>query len=138
MLYGEVEVDFFSTSEMIYPNVKVRLRLIRARSNFYVISDNPNVSLGVVNCSIYTGRIALKEGHHKYRREILAYTPVEYNYLQTLAKASIIRARQNQFFQENISNKTPARQIDFAMIKNSAFTGSCTENSTWFQQIDLR
>ena len=65
MLYGENEVDFFSTSEMLYPNVEVRLRLIRARSNFYVISDNPNVSLGVVKCSIYTRRIALKEGYHK-------------------------------------------------------------------------
>ena len=50
MLYGKLVFDFFSTSELLYPNMKIRLRLIRARPNFYVISDNPNVSLGIVDC----------------------------------------------------------------------------------------
>ena len=51
MLYGKLGMDFFSTSELLYPNMKIRLRLIRARPNFYMISDNPNVSLGIVDCS---------------------------------------------------------------------------------------
>ena len=42
MLYSKLRVDFFSTSELLYPNMKKRLRLIRARPNFYIISDNPN------------------------------------------------------------------------------------------------
>ena len=53
MLYGKLGVDLFSTSELLYPNMKSRLRLIRARPNFYMISDNPNVSLGIVDCSFY-------------------------------------------------------------------------------------
>ncbi len=32
---------------MLYPNLKIRLRLIRARPNFYMISDSPNISLGI-------------------------------------------------------------------------------------------
>ena len=50
MLYGKLGVDLFSTSELLYPNMKVGLRLIRARPNFYMISDNLNVSLGIVDC----------------------------------------------------------------------------------------
>ena len=35
MLYGKLGIDFFSTSELLYPNMKVRIRLIiRARPNF--------------------------------------------------------------------------------------------------------
>ena len=45
MLYGKLGMDFFSTSELLYPIMKTRLRLNRARPNFYMISDNPNVSL---------------------------------------------------------------------------------------------
>ena len=30
MLFGKLGVDFFSTSELLYPNMKKRLRLIRA------------------------------------------------------------------------------------------------------------
>ena len=79
MLYGKLGVDFFSTSELLYPNMKIRLRLIRAKPNLYMISDNPNVSPGNVDCSFHTLRIALKEDHHRKRMDMLAYTPVELN-----------------------------------------------------------
>ena len=138
MLYGKVGIDFFSTSELLYPNMKIRLRLIRARPNFYMISDNPNVSLGIVDCSLYTRRIALKDDYHKTRIDMLAYAPVEYNYLETLAKTFIIPATQNQFFQEKISNNAPIRRIAIAMNTNSAFTGFFTQNPFWYQQFDLR
>ena len=107
MLYGKLGIDFFSTSELLYPNMKIGLRLIRTRPNFYMISDNPNVSLGIVDCSLYTRRIALKDDFHKKKMDMLAYAPVEYNYWETLAKTFIIPARQNQFIQENIFNNAP-------------------------------
>ena len=138
MLYGKLGIDFFSTSELLYPNMKSRLRLIRARPNFYMISDNPNVSLGIVDCSLYTRCIALKDDYHKKRMDMLAYAPVEYNYLETLAKTFIIPARQNQSIQENIFNNAPIRRIAIAMNTISAFTGSFTENPFWYQQFDLR
>ena len=124
MLYGKLGVDFFSTSELLYPNMKIRLRLIRAIPNFYMISDNPNDSLGFVDCSLYTRRIALKDDYHKKRMDLLAYTPVEFNYFETLGKTFIIPARQNQFIQENIFNNAPVRRIAIARNTNSAFTGS--------------
>ena len=77
MLYGNLGNDFLSFSELFYPNMKVRLRLIRARPNFYMISDSPNVSLGIVDFSLHTRRIALKDDYHKKRMEMLAYAPVE-------------------------------------------------------------
>ena len=67
MLFGKLGVDVFSTSELLYANTKIRLRLIRARFNFYLISDNLNVSLGIVDCSLYTRRIAFKDDYHKNR-----------------------------------------------------------------------
>ena len=59
--------------------------------------------------------------------DMLAYTPVKFNYLETLAKTFIIPARQNQFIQENIFNNAPVRRIAIAMKTISAFTGSFTE-----------
>ena len=138
MLYGKMGVDFFSTSELLYPNMKIRLRLIRARPNLYMISDNPNVSLGIVDCSHYTRGVALKDDYHKKRMDMLAYTPVEFNDFETLAKTFIVPARQDQFIQENIFNNAPVRRIAIAMKTNSAFTGSYTENPHWYQQFVLR
>ena len=137
-LYGKFGVDFFSTSQLLYPNMKLRVRLIGARHNFYMFSDSPNVSLGIVDCSLHTHHIALKDDYQKKRMDMLAYTPVEFNYLGTLAKTFIIPARQNRFIQNNIFTNAPVRRIAIEMNKNSAFTGSHTENSFWYQQFDLR
>ena len=133
MLYAKLGIDFLTTSELLYPNRKVRIRLIRARSNFYMISENPKVSLGIVDCSLYTRRVMLKEDYHKKIMSQLAYAPVEYNYMETLAKTFIIPARQNQFIQQNIFKNTPIRRITIAMNSNSAFTGSFVENPFWYQ-----
>ena len=102
--------------------MKIRKRLIRARPNFYMISDNSNVSLRTMNCSLYTRRIGLKDDYHKKRMDMLAYAPVEYNYMETLAKTFIIPSSQNQFIQENNFNNAPIRRIAIAMNTNSAFT----------------
>ena len=75
MLYGKQGVDCSSTSELLYPNMKIGLRLIRARPNFHMISDNPKVGLGIVDCSLYTRRIDLKDDYQKKKMDVLAYTP---------------------------------------------------------------
>ena len=97
ILYGKLGVDFFSTSMLLYSNMKFRLRLIRARPNLNMISYNSNVSLGNVDCAPYTHRFALKDDFPKKRMDTLVYTLVEFNYLDTLAKTFIIPATQNQF-----------------------------------------
>ena len=103
MLYGKLGVDFFSTSELLYPDLKVSLRLTRTRPNFYGITDNPNVNCGYADCSLYIRHIALKDGYQKKRIDILDYTPVEFNFFKAVAKTFIIPARHNQFFQKTFS-----------------------------------
>ena len=76
--------------------MKINVRLIRAGPNFYMISDNRNVTLGIVDCSSHTCRIALKDDYHKKRMDILAYTPVEFNSMETQAKIFIVSYRQNK------------------------------------------
>ena len=82
--------------------MKVRIRLIGARPNFDMISENPNVSLDIVDCSLYARCVTLKEDYHKNRMYKLAYAPVENSYMETMAKTYIIPARQNDFFPGNI------------------------------------
>ena len=138
MLYGKLGMDFLTTSELLYPNMKIRIRLTLARPIFYMISENPNVSLGIVDCSLYTRRVLLKEDYHENRMSQLSYAPIVYNYMETLAKTFIIPARQNQFIQEVIFNNAPIRRIAIAKNSNSAFTGSFAENPFWYQQFNLR
>ena len=65
ILYDKLGINFLTTTELLYPNMKVRIRLIRTRPNFSMISENPNVSLGIVDCSKHTRRVLLKEDYHE-------------------------------------------------------------------------
>ena len=65
LLYVKLGIEFLKTSELIYPNMKVRITLFRARPIFYMIGENPNVSLAIVDCSLYTRRLKLEEEYHK-------------------------------------------------------------------------
>ena len=60
MLYGKLGVDIFSTSELWYPSTKIRLRLVRAKPTFHMINDDANVSLRIVDCSLYTALTVVK------------------------------------------------------------------------------
>ena len=137
MLYGKLGIDFLTTLELLYPNMKIRIRLNRARSNFFMISESPKVGSGIVDCSLYTRRVMLKEDIHKKRMSQLAYAPVEYNYMEPLVKTYIIPAQQNQIIEENISNTAPIRRKAIAMNSNSPFTGSFAKNLFWYQQFSL-
>ena len=74
-------------------------------------SNISNVGFGIVDYSLYTRRFALTDGLHKNWMDVLAYTPVEYNFLETPAKNLIIPARQNQFIQENNFNHTQFEEL---------------------------
>ena len=74
-------------------------------------SDDTNVNLGFVDCSFYNRCIALIYDYHKKRMHMLAYAPVNLNYLETLANIFIIPARLNQFIQENIFNNARSTML---------------------------
>ena len=57
-----------------------------------MISHKPYVNLGIVDWSLYSRRIALKDDYHR-RMDMLAYSPVNFNYIETLANTFIIPAR---------------------------------------------
>ena len=103
-----------------------------------MFSDNPNVSLGIIDRSLYTRRIALKNDYDKKRMDMLVYTPVEFSYLDTLVKTFIDPARQNVFIQENIFTNVPVRRIVIAMNKKLCIFGFYTEKQFRYQQLDLR
>ena len=104
--------------------------------NFYMNIDNPNVSFGIVDCSLWTRRFALKDFDRR-RMNMLAYTPVENKYLETLTKTFIIPFRQNQFVQKFFFNKAPVRRIASAIDKKSAIFEWYAESSFCYQQLDI-
>ena len=77
---------------------------MRAGPILYMFSGSLTVTLGLnvhfLQCSMCTHRIGVEVDYRKKRMDLLAYTPVEYNYLEILAKCFVMLSRQNQFNQK--------------------------------------
>ena len=120
MLFSEFGVKSLHTSKMLYPSLKIRLQLIRARKNFHMISDNANVTFELLNnrftLIILLSRIIVTKNMDK-----LAFMLVEFNCLETLARTFIFPAKENQFIQENIFNKALVRRIAIAKKSKLCF-----------------
>ena len=91
-----------STSGLVASNGK-RATFGYSPSYFFVmISENLIHTLRIVNCSLYTRRIALKRDYQKEKLVMLANIYVDVSYLVTPTKTFIITSRHNQFYQENV------------------------------------
>ena len=85
-----------------------------------MLSDNPNVSLKIVDCSLFTRRILVAEPNHQYLQWNLERESAQNNHMATIARTFIIPTRQNQFIQEIIFNNAPIRRTAVALNTNSA------------------
>ena len=65
LLFGKLEFEPFSTSEFLKPVMKIKLGLMRARPNLYMISNKPDVSFVTIDCWLVTRRMLLKDVYHK-------------------------------------------------------------------------
>ena len=70
-----------------------------------MLSDNPNVSLKIVDCSLFIRRILVAEPKHHYLHWNLEREPAQNNYIENIARTFIISSRPNQFIHENKINK---------------------------------
>ena len=64
-LFVILAVEFDSIFHLLYPQMKVRLGLTRAKHSFYTVSGKPKQSHGIVDCLLYTRRVALKNVYHQ-------------------------------------------------------------------------
>ena len=133
--YDKLAIDLFQCEKLLLPNTKVRLKLIRARPNFYMISYNPHVSLKVLDCCLFTRRVVVNEVYYQTIKYQLTHQPACYNFMETITRTFIIPLGQNQFIQENVFNNAPIRRIAIAMNTNSAFTGHFQENPFHYQKF---
>ena len=89
-----------------------------------MLSDNSNVSLKIVDCLQFRRRNLEAELNHQYLQLILEREPAQNNYMESTARTSIIRSRQNQFISGKVfNNAAPIRKKAVITNTNSALAG---------------
>ena len=138
MLYCKLGADFFPLMNSCLQIRNFGYNSAKPDSIFTWLASNRTLVLVLLIPCFALVKFASRMSIRKKRVDMLVLTPVEFVYLETLAQTFIISARQNQFMQETIFNKAPARRIVFAKNTSSAFTGSYTGSPFCYQPFDVR
>ena len=59
-------ICLLAKSRYYQPKTNAQITLYRARPNFYMLSNNPYVTLKVVDCSMFTRTILVAGSNHQY------------------------------------------------------------------------
>ena len=122
---------------MLVPNTKVRFKLSRVRHKLYMLSDNPNVSLKVLDCSLFTRRVLVAEPNHQYfqgnQEKEIGSIQLHGNY-----RKNLYHSISSKPIRENIFNNAPIGRVAVAMNTISAVAGSFHRNPFSYQQFHLR
>ena len=98
-----------------------------------MLSDNPNVSLKIVKCSLLTRRHFVAERNHQnlqWNLEKQSNGNYSKNFYHFISSKTV--------YPKKSLNKAPIRKIAVAMITNSAVSESFHENLFNYQQFHLR
>ena len=102
----------------LLPETKARIKLVRARPKFSILSDNASISLKLLDCSLFTRNILVADSNNQYLQKNLEKEPAQNNYVKTVARAFITPSPQNQFIQEIIIKNASIRRTVVAMSTN--------------------
>lgn len=137
--YGKLAIDAFTCESLLLPNVTVRIKLIRSRPQFYLLTTKADNFYAVITeASLFTRQVSVDEGEVKKMQAEMMRQPARYNFSEILPKTFIIPKGQNQFIQENIFNNAPIRRLAIGMNTNSAFAGAKDKNPFHYQKLGLR
>ena len=98
--YVKLAIDLFQCEKLLLPNRKIRLKLIRARPNFYMISYNPHVSLEILDCSLFIRRVVVNAVYRQTIKYQLTHQPACYNFIETIARAFLFLQDRTSLFRK--------------------------------------
>ena len=136
--YGKLTIDVSTCDKFLLPNVKIWLRLVRSRPNFYITNQNDNILCSTLQASLFTRQVVFDDRIFKDLHSSLQLRRARYTFSQVLAKTIVIPNGQNQYIHENFFNNAPIRRLASAMNTTTAFTGSLKTNLFHFRKTILR
>lgn len=139
-MYGKLCIDAFTCEKLLLPKTKIRIKLIRSRANFHLITPGfvNNNAVKISHASLFTRRVEVHSDMQKHNEMKLSKQPARYHFNEWEARTYIIPDGQNVFKAENIFNNAPIRRLVVAMNTNAAFTGTFSENPYNYRKFGLQ
>ena len=138
-MMGKLHGDIFFQDRYLVNDCSLRLRLIRNKDAFCLMSDQPgnNYKMQIISCKMYVRKCRISPSVFVGQAKALEHGNCKYPIRRAVCKTFTIPTGMLNFTQENLfSGQQPIRVI-VGFVNNNAFNGAYDANPYNFQHFDL-
>jgi hypothetical protein len=143
--YGRLAVDFFTVEKYLIPGVTLRIKLVRAPTDFCVVvlptaklHADAKYHVRLDAASLFVHKIEVAAEEYAQLERSLATRPAIYEYPEIVTKTYLVPKGHNAMIEEDIFNAAPIRRLVIAMNQIPQFTGTHGSNPFHYQKFDLK
>jgi hypothetical protein len=138
-LLGRIHADLFYQQKYLPNDVTIRIRLIRNRNNFCLMSSTPdeNYKINISDCKIYVRKVKLSPSVFIAHAKALEHGNAKFPLHRIVCKTFTVPRGNLDCSQENLfSGQLPTRLV-IGCVDNDAFNGNYGKNPFDFKHYNL-
>ena len=138
-LLGRIHADLFYQQKFLPNDVTIRIRLIRSKNNFCLMSATPNdnYKIRISDCKIYVRKVKLSPSVFVAHAKALERGNAKYPLHRVVCKTFTVPGGNLDCSQENLfSGQLPTRLV-IGCVDNDAFNGNYEKNPFNFKHYGL-
>ena len=139
-LLGCIHSDLFFQEKYLPSDVGLRLKFVRSKDPFCLISDaaNPAFKVKVLDCKLFVRKVKLSPSVFIAQAKALEVGNAKYAIRRVVCKSYTIAAGALDNCQENLFTGLLPSRLVIGMVDNDAYNGSYRKNPFNFKHYDIR
>lgn len=136
-LLGRVHCSLFFQQRLLLNLVDVKLRLVRSKPSFFLISSTADYNVHIDHASLFVRKVrvnpAVAIGHAKALEKTTAKYPIN----RVLCKVYSVAQGSMSFVQDNVYLGAMPQRVIIGLVDNESFNGTFRSNPFDFKHYDL-
>lgn len=136
-LVGNIHADMFSQGRFLLNGVEMRIKLVRSKDAFHLMSDKNTVKSSIIDATLYVRKVQVNPSiliaHNRTLEKINAKYPITRVEIKTV---TIPAGLQSKTLDNLFMGQLPKRII-LGLVTNTAFNGDFGKNPFNFQHFGL-
>ena len=134
---GKLHSDIFFQERYMLNKVNLKLKLVRSKDSFSLMSDGTEFKVNVVEAALFVRRVKVSDAIRNTHAKLLEKGTLKYPIRRVATKAFTVPAGHMSVNQDNLITGQLPKRIVIGCVENDSFNASYQKNPYNFQHMNI-
>ena len=134
---GKLHLDLFFQERYIINKVNLKLKLVRSKDGFSLMSDGTEFKVNVVEAALFVRKVRVSHAIKNAHAKLLERGTLKYPIRRVATKAFTVPAGHMSVNQDNLITGQLPKRIVIGCVENDSFNASYQKNPYNFQHFNI-